>query len=69
MAILWVVTNGYLDDIPAGSVRDFEDRFYRFLDAEHGELMSKLADKKALDDDIVAGLEDAADAFKQTFTA
>jgi F-type H+-transporting ATPase subunit alpha len=67
-AILWVVTNGYLDDIETGRVRDFEEGFYRFLDAEHGELMGKLASGE-WDDDIIASLRSAADDFKQTFTA
>jgi F-type H+-transporting ATPase subunit alpha len=69
VAILWVVTNGYLDDIEVGKVRDFEDQFYRYLDAEQSELMAKLAEKQALDDDIVDGLRAAAEAFTQTFTA
>jgi len=68
VAILWVVTNGYLDDIAASKVRDFEEQFYRFLDAEYSELMSKLADVAALDDDIVEGLRTAADSFKESFT-
>jgi F-type H+-transporting ATPase subunit alpha len=69
VAILWVVTRGYLDDIAANKVRDFEEQFYRFLDAEHSELMARLADVAALDDDIVEGLRTAADSFKESFTA
>ena len=67
-AILWVVTNGYLDDIETGQVRDFEDQFYRFLDAEHSELMGQLADG-GWDDEIIESLRGAADDFKQSFTA
>ncbi|MFO7531517.1 MAG: F0F1 ATP synthase subunit alpha, partial [Candidatus Limnocylindrales bacterium] len=69
VAILWVVTNGYLDDVPAGKVRDFEEQFYRYLDAGQSELMASLADRRALDDDVVDGLRAAAEAFKDTFTA
>ena len=69
VAILWVVTNGYLDDIEVKQVRDFEAKYYRFLEAEHADLLSTMADKKALDDDIVASLKSATEAFKQTFTA
>ena len=67
-AILWVVTNGYLDDVETGQVRDFEDQFYRFLDAEQGQLMGKLADG-GWDDEIIESLRAAADDFKQSFTA
>ncbi len=69
VAILWVVTNGYLDDIETNKVRDFEDQFYRYLEAEQADLLTSLAEKQALDDDIVASLRSAADTFKQTFTA
>ena len=69
VAILWVVTNGYLDDIPAAKVRDFEARFYRFLEAERPEVLTSLASKLALDDEIVDSLRSAAETFKDTFTA
>ncbi len=69
VAILWVVTNGYLDDVPAAKVRDFEAHFYRFLEAERPEVLAGLAEKLALDDDIVDSLRSAAEAFKETFTA
>jgi F-type H+-transporting ATPase subunit alpha len=68
VAILWVVTNGYLDDVPAARVRDFEARFYSFLEAERPEVLASLADKSALDDDIAASLRSATEAFKETFT-
>jgi F-type H+-transporting ATPase subunit alpha len=69
VAILWVVTNGYLDDIPVGKVRDFETQFYRYLEAEQAELMTGLADKQALDDVVVDGLRRAAETFKESFSA
>jgi F-type H+-transporting ATPase subunit alpha len=69
VAILWVVTNGFLDDVPTARVRDFESQFYRFLEAERPDVLTTLADKLALDDEIVASLRDAATAFKETFQA
>jgi F-type H+/Na+-transporting ATPase subunit alpha len=69
VAILWVVTNGYLDDVPTPRVRDFEQRFYRFLESERSELLSDLAKRAELTDEIVDGLRSATDSFKQTFMA
>jgi F-type H+-transporting ATPase subunit alpha len=69
VAILWVVTNGYLDDVPTPRVRDFEQRFYRFLESERADLLKTLGDKKELNDEIVSGLKDATEAFKETFLA
>ena len=69
VAILWVVTNGYLDDVPTPRVRDFEQRFYRFLESEREDLLKTLADKKELTDEVVNGLKDATETFKETFTS
>nr|MBA2569676.1 F0F1 ATP synthase subunit alpha [Chloroflexota bacterium] len=69
VAILWVVTNGYLDDVPTPRVKEFEEQFYLFLESERADVLKTLAEKRALDDDIVAGLKDATEAFKETFTA
>jgi F-type H+-transporting ATPase subunit alpha len=69
VAILWVVTNGFLDDVPTGRIRDFEQRFYRFLETERPEILSTLAAKPELTDEIVASLRSATGDFKETFTA
>jgi F-type H+/Na+-transporting ATPase subunit alpha len=69
VAILWVVTNGYLDDVPTPRVREFETQFYRFLETERSELLADLGTKLELTDEIVDGLRDAAESFKQTFSA
>src|SRR5687767_3713125 len=69
VAILWVVTNGYLDDVPTARIREFEQQFYRYLESERAELLTTLGDKKELTDEIVNGLREATEAFKQTFTA
>jgi F-type H+/Na+-transporting ATPase subunit alpha len=69
VAILWVVTNGYLDDVPTPRVREFEQGFYRFLETDRAELLQTLARDRVLTDEIVAGLKSATEDFKQTFTA
>src|SRR6187402_1556529 len=69
VAILWVVTNGYLDDVPTGRIRDFEKRFNTFLQTERPDVLTALADKPELTDEIVGKLRDATEAFKQTFQA
>ncbi len=69
VAILWVVTNGYLDDVPTPRLRDFEQRFYRFLETEHPDVLKTLGEKPELSDEIVNGLRTATEAFKQQFSA
>src|SRR4051812_36136532 len=69
VAILWVVTNGYLDDLPTPRIRDFEQRFYRFLESERPDVLNTLGAKPELNDEIVGALRDATEAFKQQFIA
>ncbi|MDP8904169.1 MAG: F0F1 ATP synthase subunit alpha [Chloroflexota bacterium] len=69
VAILWVVTNGYLDDIPTARIREFEQQFYRYLESEKPDLLATLGERKELTDEIVDGLRSAAESFKQLFTA
>ena len=69
VAILWVVTNGYLDDVPTARVRAFEQEFYRFLETERPDVLKALGDRKELNDEIVTALKDAAVAFKESFSA
>ena len=69
VAILWVVTNGFLDDVPVSGVRDFESRFYSFLETERPDVLTSLSGSAPLDEAIVASLRSAAEAFKDIFTA
>ena len=69
VAILWVVTNGFLDNVPTDRIKDFESRFYRFLESERADVLTTLAAKPELSDEIVTGLRSAATDFKETFTA
>ncbi len=68
VAILWVVTNGYLDDVPTPRIRDFEQRFYRFLESDHPDVLQTLGSKPELNDEIVGALRSATEAFKSQFT-
>ncbi len=69
VAILYIATKGLLDDVPTPRVKDFEQQFYRFLETEHGAVMTKLGDTKVLDDAAAAELEAAAVEFRKSFLA
>ena len=69
VAILYVATKGQLDDIPTNRVKEFEAGFYRFLESEQPEILTKLGRTKALDDEITGGLDSAVAAYRMTFLA
>jgi F-type H+-transporting ATPase subunit alpha len=69
VAILYVASNGHLDDIPTPRVKEFESGFYRFLETERPAILTDLGESKALSDEISAGLDEAVAAFRQSFLA
>jgi F-type H+-transporting ATPase subunit alpha len=64
IAIIYAVTNGYLDDVAPDKVRGWENDFREFLRAQRPEVMERIRTKKKLDDDLIADLKAAIDAFR-----
>lgn len=69
IAILYVGTRGFLDDVDVAHIGEFETRFYQFLDTHHSDLVKSLAEKKSFDGDIEEQLSAAIKAFKEQFKA
>jgi F-type H+-transporting ATPase subunit alpha len=69
VAILYVATTGKLDDLPTPRLREFESQFYRFLETERPTILTELADKKALSEELAESLDEAVDAFRTSFLA
>src|SRR5512143_2720963 len=69
VAILYAATKGKLDDVPTAKVKDWESQFYRFLETEKPAILTELADKKALSEELATALDDAVDAFRTSFLA
>jgi F-type H+-transporting ATPase subunit alpha len=69
VAILYVATTGKLDDVPTPRVKEFETQFYRFLETERPDILKELGDTKALSDELASKLEEATDAFRESFLA
>ena len=67
VAVIWAVQNGYVDDVPVERVKEFQARLTDFLSTRKAELLRKIAQKKALSDELTADLKAAADQFKQTW--
>jgi len=69
VAIIYAGTNGYLDDLPATSIRTFEEGFYDFLDKEFADMMHDLKAKFELTDAVEAKLKKAIEQYKTSFLA
>ncbi|MSR65306.1 MAG: F0F1 ATP synthase subunit alpha [Verrucomicrobiae bacterium] len=67
VVVLWSAMNGYLDDIPVESVKEFQNKLTETLTTRKAELMALILKKKAIDDEITAALKAAVSEFKETF--
>jgi F-type H+-transporting ATPase subunit alpha len=68
VAALWVVQNGYVDEVPVERVKEFQTKLTEFLTTRKAELLAKILKERALNEALIAELKSAADEFKPTFT-
>ena len=65
VAILWAVTNGYLDDVETAKVAEFETGLYRFLESTYSDVLTGIAKEKILSDEMTEQLKKAVVEFKE----
>ncbi len=65
-AIVYAVTNGYLNDVPVEKVKDYESKFHRFLDVQFKSLLEKIPEIKDFAE-IAPDLKKAIEEFNQTY--
>ena len=65
VVLLWVVQNGYLDEIPVDRIKDYQATLTEYLTSSKADLLAKIGHEKALSDALAAELKTAADRFKQ----
>jgi F-type H+-transporting ATPase subunit alpha len=67
--IIYAGNRGFLDSIPVGKIRDYEKKLSVFVEKEHGEILTKLRERKqidaALDEAIGAALTEFNRRFKE----
>ena len=59
--------NGYLDDIPVKSVKDFEKKLYEALDSTYADTVKLFNKEKAMTDPLKEELKKILTDFKRTF--
>ena len=69
VAIIFAVTNGYLDDIDVSLIRQWEADFLEYLRTAQAAVLDGIRTKKALDDDLTKKLKAAIELFKPMFKA
>ncbi len=62
--IIFAVTNGYLDEVEADDVREWEQNFHEFIDARHADLLKRIRTQRKLDDELTGAMKQAIEEFK-----
>ncbi len=66
---IFAVNNGYVDDYATTDVQRYESEMLAFLESKHGQLITDLESKAAIDADIEGRIKAALDEFKGQFAA
>ncbi len=65
--IIYAAINGFVDDYEVSVLLRYEAELNDFVAANYSSLMAEVSDKKKIDDDLKAKIEDALNAFKEVF--
>jgi F-type H+-transporting ATPase subunit alpha len=69
VAVLWAVQNGYLDQVPVGRVKDFQNQLADFVTTRKAPLLAKIVKEKALGETLKTELKSALDEFQEHWKA
>jgi F-type H+-transporting ATPase subunit alpha len=64
VAVLWMVQNGHMDQVPVERMKDFQTRLTEYLSTSKAALLARIGKEQTISDDITRELKAAAEAFK-----
>jgi F-type H+-transporting ATPase subunit alpha len=67
--VIYAVTNGFLDTVPTGRVREWESGFHPFMKAQYPQVGDAIRTSKALSKETEADLKRGIEAYNATFSA
>ena len=67
VVVLWAAQNGFMDDIPADKIKDFQAKLMDYMTSRKTDLLARIAKEKALSDALTGSLKTAVADFKQTY--
>jgi F-type H+-transporting ATPase subunit alpha len=67
VAVIFAVTQGFMDDVPVEDVKRFETELLEYLGSRHGDLLRTIAEQGTLSDETGGALREAIEAFRSTF--
>jgi len=67
VAVLYVATEGYIDQLPTDKIAKFEKHFLTYLKENYSQTLNKIKETKDLTDDIKKELDEAVSKFLKIF--
>ena len=67
IVVIFAATNGYFDGIRVDEIKRFESEFLSYLNMRHATLLTSIAEKKVLNDEIKENLIKALEEFLKIF--
>jgi F-type H+/Na+-transporting ATPase subunit alpha len=69
VAVIYAVTNGYLDYLPVSRVKSWELGFHRFLEERASDVLKDIREQKTLSDELTGRLVNAIKTYSKEFDA
>jgi F-type H+-transporting ATPase subunit alpha len=69
VAIIYTGVNGFTDELPVESVREFEKEFLHYLHTQYPEILGEIKEKKALSDELIERMNRVITSFTKEFGA
>jgi len=66
---IYAVTKGFLDHLEVSQIKRWEAGFHRFLDEQHADVLSEVAEQKVLSDELAERLGKAIESYNEDFAA
>jgi F-type H+-transporting ATPase subunit alpha len=67
VAILYALTNGYLDDVPVAGVQKWESEFHKYMKDMKSDVLGIIKEKKELTEDVEEKLKKAIEEYKEVY--
>ncbi len=67
VVMIFAGTQGFLDDVAVEKIKEFESRFFEYIEREHAQLFSSIATDRTLPDDRVEELKTLLTNFKEAY--
>ncbi|WP_421790047.1 F0F1 ATP synthase subunit alpha [Hyphobacterium sp.] len=67
VCVIFAGTRGYLDNVPVGDVRQYEEELLRHLHADHKDLLKTIRTDKKLSDETEGKLKSVVETFTKNF--